>query len=99
MRTPSVLADSSVRPSFLRTTPAKQPRTECCCQPVALVMTAIDMPSGRRKRSRTFCCFESARPFSELNFRTGPAFAGDLFVDRVLGFRLCLGLVIFGLLC
>jgi hypothetical protein len=34
MRAPSPFSDSSVRPSFLRTTPAKNPRTECCCQPV-----------------------------------------------------------------
>src|ERR1700731_5364137 len=26
-------SDISVKPSFLRTTPAKKPRTECCCQP------------------------------------------------------------------
>jgi hypothetical protein len=25
----------SVKPSFLRTTPAKKPRTECCCPPVS----------------------------------------------------------------
>jgi hypothetical protein len=35
----------SVRPSFLRTTPAKKPRTECCCQPVAFTIAAIVAPS------------------------------------------------------
>ena len=33
-RSPSVFSDSSLSPSFLRTTPAKNPRTECGCQPV-----------------------------------------------------------------
>src|SRR2546423_13498996 len=28
----------NVRPSFLRTTPAKKPRTECCCQSVAFMI-------------------------------------------------------------
>jgi len=32
-RPPSVFSDSSLSPSFLRTTAAKNPRTECGCQP------------------------------------------------------------------
>ena len=31
---PSVFSEASLSPSFLRTTPAKNPRTECDCQPV-----------------------------------------------------------------
>jgi hypothetical protein len=35
-RSPSVFSDSSLSLSFLRTTPAKNPRTLCCCHPVRL---------------------------------------------------------------
>jgi hypothetical protein len=47
-----------VRLSFkrLRTTPAKNPRTECCRQPVIFVMAAIDAPAGCLSRSRTAAC-------------------------------------------
>ena len=30
-----------MRPSFLRTTPARKPRTECCCHSVAAIIAAI----------------------------------------------------------
>jgi hypothetical protein len=36
-----------VSPSFLRTTPAKKPRTECCCHPVVFMMAAIVAPCVR----------------------------------------------------
>ena len=42
--------DRSVKPELLRTTPAKKPRTECCCQPVAFVMAAIGRPLGLSKQ-------------------------------------------------
>jgi hypothetical protein len=38
-------SDTKLRPSFLRTTPARKPRTECCCQPVAAMMAAIVVPA------------------------------------------------------
>jgi hypothetical protein len=38
---------TSVNPSFLCTTPAKKPRTECCCHPVTFMMAAIVAPWGR----------------------------------------------------
>src|SRR5262249_26841668 len=40
-RVPSTFSERRSRPSFLRTTPAKKPRTECCCQWVARMMAAI----------------------------------------------------------
>jgi hypothetical protein len=46
MRSPSIFSDWSVRPSFFRTTPAKKPRTECCCQLVAFMIAAIVAPLG-----------------------------------------------------
>ena len=40
-RSPSAFFDVSVKPSFLRTTPAKKPRTECCCHPVAFMIATV----------------------------------------------------------
>jgi hypothetical protein len=34
--------------SFLRTTAAKNPRTECGCQPVDVMIVAMVAPLGRR---------------------------------------------------
>jgi hypothetical protein len=45
----------------LRTTPAKNPRTECCCQWVARMMAAIVAPSGRASIASTRACFEPDR--------------------------------------
>jgi hypothetical protein len=50
-----------LEPSFLRTTPAKNPRTECGCQPVEAMMPAMVAPLGRRSRPSTRACFEFAR--------------------------------------
>src|SRR5215471_19541393 len=61
MRSPFVFSDLSASPSFLWTTPAKKPRTECCCQPVAFMMAGIVAPSGRLSSLITAACFELAR--------------------------------------
>ena len=45
----------------MRTTPAKKPRTECCCQWVARMMAATVAPSGRHSIASTRACFEPAR--------------------------------------
>src|ERR1700694_3949704 len=58
MRSPSILSEASVKPSFFLTTPAKKPRTECCCQSVAFMMAAMVVPFCRRSSARTACCFE-----------------------------------------
>src|ERR1700676_4983396 len=36
----SVCSETRLRPSFLRTTPARKPRTECCCHSVAVMIAA-----------------------------------------------------------
>jgi hypothetical protein len=41
------------QPSFLRTTPARKPRTECACQPVAFMMAAMVVPCGRLSAAST----------------------------------------------
>src|SRR5664279_41468 len=48
MRPLSVCSETRLRPSFLRTTPARKPRTECCCHSVAVMMAAIVVPAGAR---------------------------------------------------
>jgi hypothetical protein len=53
---------TSDRPSFLRTTPAKKPRTECCCQPVAFMMATMVAPCRPCSMAITAACFDSARP-------------------------------------
>src|SRR5271169_4657526 len=63
MRSPSTFLDSSVRPSFLRTTPAKKPRTECCCQLVAFIIAVIVAPVGTRSIAMTRDCFEPGSAF------------------------------------
>jgi hypothetical protein len=49
-----------VSPSFLRTAPAKNPRTECCCHPVTSMIDAIVVPWGRLNSAITLTCLESA---------------------------------------
>src|SRR5215510_4554268 len=54
-----VFSDTRFNPSFLRTTPAKNPRTECGCQPVAFVTAATVAPRPCRSISITRACLES----------------------------------------
>src|SRR5262245_49283644 len=60
-RSPSVFSDSSLSASFLRTTAAKNPRTECGCQPVQVMIVAMVAPLGRRSSPSTRACFDFAR--------------------------------------
>src|SRR5262249_96929 len=80
MRSPSAFSDVSARPSFLRTTPAKKPRTECCCHPVAFMIAAIVVPLGCLSSSRTVSCLVPPRVEPEAAF---PLFAG--FFARLVG--------------
>jgi hypothetical protein len=83
-------SDIKVKPSFLRTTAAKKPRTECCCQPVAFMMAAIVVPFGCLSRARTASCLVPPRveaggtvlgltsPFARLLARENSVFLGVL---------------------
>ena len=51
----------SYRPSFLRTTPARKPRTECCCHSVAVMIVAIVAPAGIRSSAMIRSCLVSGR--------------------------------------
>src|SRR5882757_7148868 len=73
MRSAPAFSDISVKPSFLRTTPAKKPRTEWCCQPVAFMMAAIVVPLGCLSRTRTASCLVPLRVEPE---GMVPGFAG-----------------------
>src|SRR5580692_3747104 len=44
----SVCSETRLSPSFLRTTPARKPRTECCCHSVAVAREAMVAPPGVR---------------------------------------------------
>ena len=46
----SVFSETRLSRSFLRTTPEKNPRTECCCQPVAFMIASIVVPFGCRQK-------------------------------------------------
>src|SRR6516162_6856238 len=56
MRPDFVFSDSSVSPSFFFTTPAKNPRTECGCQPVTFDTAAMVVPPLAWSRPRTRSC-------------------------------------------
>jgi hypothetical protein len=60
----------------LRTTPARKPRTECCCQPVAFIIAAIVVPVGNWSIAITRDCFE---PESTLGLFTLPVVDGAGF--------------------
>src|SRR5258708_6433111 len=57
----SVRSETRLRPSFLRTTPARKPRTECCCHSVAVMMAAIVAPAGVRSIARMRACLVLGR--------------------------------------
>src|SRR5262245_22042013 len=82
MRSPSVFWDSSLRPSFLRTTPAKKPRTECGCHPVVLMIAAIVVPSGWLNSASTLACLEFARDAAACGAFDWAAFLAWPLLDR-----------------
>src|SRR5664279_1391010 len=61
MRPLSPRSETRLRPSFLRTTPARKPRTECCCHSVAVMIAAIVAPAGVRSIARMRACLVSDR--------------------------------------
>src|ERR1700674_2262955 len=55
--TPSLgFKDVSEKPSFLFTVPARNPRTLCCCQSVACIISAMLAPSGWLNSVSTRSC-------------------------------------------
>src|ERR1700745_3133598 len=75
MRSSPGFSDKRVRPSFLRTTAVKKPRTERGCQPVAFMIEAIVVPWGSLSKASTASCFVPL-PVEAEGMRSGFA---DLF--------------------
>src|SRR5260370_33239020 len=69
---PSTFFDPSLSLRRLRTTPARNPCTECCCQPVAFIIAAIVAPAGDCSIAMMRDCFD---PGSALCGRGGLAIA------------------------
>src|SRR6202158_1523532 len=63
-------SETRLRASFFLTTPAKKPRTECCCQSVAFMIAAIVVPLGSCSIFSTADCLddEDAGDFDEAAF-------------------------------
>src|SRR5258707_8447260 len=90
----SVCSETRLSPSFLRTTPARKPRTECCCQSVAVMIAAIVEPVGIRSIAMMRACLVSGRAADLDADRLGDAsLAVFRVVARVAVFGLDLGLV------
>src|SRR5580692_6229587 len=60
MRSSPTFSDTKLSLSFFLTTPAKKPRTECCCQSVAFMIAAIDVPLGCSNIPSTASCLDEA---------------------------------------
>jgi hypothetical protein len=89
----------SLSRSFFCTTPAKKPRTECCCQPVAFITAAIVVPVGERNISTTCACFElfpssSFRPLNAAVFGDNDSWATAGFFAAALCERSFAGLAV-----
>src|SRR6187551_3082917 len=54
-------AETRLRFSRLRTTPARKPRTECCCHPVAFINASMLAPVGARSNSTALDCLVPER--------------------------------------
>src|ERR1700692_2062848 len=69
----SVCSETRLRPSFLRMTPARKPRTECCCHSVAAIIATIVAPAGARSMATIWACLVPG----------GVADLGDAGADRL----------------
>ena len=58
MRLPPIFLELSFSLSRLRTTPARKPRTECCCHPVVIIIAAMVAPLGDSSIAITRDCFD-----------------------------------------
>src|SRR5258705_13382101 len=107
MRSSPILSETRFSLSFFLTTPAKKPRTECCCQSVAFMMAAIVVPFGCRSSPSTASCLDDrpvALPVACLDVTVLGATAafpapGFLAEERLDGARLAMLLEDLGLDC
>src|SRR5215813_5285756 len=68
-RSPSTFLDPSLSLRRLRTTPARKPRTECCCQPVAFIIASIVAPAGDLSIAITLFCLDPGSLFGRFALR------------------------------
>src|ERR1700733_8303778 len=70
MRSSPTFSDTRFSVSFFLTTPARKPRTECCCQSVAFMIAAIVVPFASRSIASTVSCLEvdGAAAFGDADF-------------------------------
>src|SRR5260370_32983866 len=87
----SVCSKTKLRPSFLRTTPARKPRTECCCQSVAIMIAAIVVPAGARSIAMIRACLVSGRIAVFEDLGASRPRDRDLLADREMGRAAALG--------
>jgi hypothetical protein len=66
-RRPSITVESKLSLRRLQITPARKPRTECCCQLVAFINASRVVPLGERNISIAVDCFVPARLGSGLD--------------------------------
>src|ERR1700688_1128617 len=97
MRPLSVCSETRMRTSFFRTTPARKPRTECCCHSVTVTRDAIVAPADVRSIAMIRSCLVADRA-GDLDDagadRWGDAgLAVFRTIERVAAFGLDLGLV------
>src|SRR6478609_8174959 len=97
MRSLPTFSESSLSLSFFLTTPARKPRTECCCQSVAFMIAAMVVPAGVRSIAMMRACLVPDPAFglddaAAARLR-GPCLAVFRADDRAEGFGLDLGLV------
>src|ERR1700735_3210849 len=90
MRSSPTFSDARFSLSLVLTTPAKKPRTECCCQSVAFMMAAIVVPLGCSRRARTASCLVPPR------LEDGTVFLG--FAGRFARFLARASVVLVGVL-
>src|ERR1700676_2896966 len=62
----SVCSETRLSRSFLRMTPARKPRTECCCQSVTVMIASIVAPVGSRSIAMMRACLVSG-PAADLD--------------------------------
>src|ERR1700738_5595924 len=86
MRSPSTFSEARLNFSFFLTTPAKKPRTECCCQSVAFMIAAIVVPLDSCSIFSTVDCLDGddADDFDEAVFEAAPNAAAGLAFAQAL---------------
>src|ERR1700704_5109130 len=85
------LDDVSEKPSFFFTVPARNPRTLCCCQSVACIISAMLAPLGWLNRVSTRSCLVTRSAFEATDrdgFLAVAAVDGTLRRDNVFDLAL-----------